>query len=652
MLAGMRMVFGPDDGDAFSEARGALLVRFERWLKVERGLGSQEAIETACDAGLALDWKWSYGDGALGLWRTDDVYEFLLDWCPRKLSVSPADCVSIPGALAVFTAFLGASRLLAPGSSTVETLAEATDALHSPFVRAMGESSNFGMAKTLFGAAADSGVDLTDPDQLQGWMEEFNAGSEEERRRVLPDRVMSMPKRPALPPVAMPEESEVAESKSAAPILAMFSSLAEFVGEGRKLTQTGNLTLADARVLVERLETGDAMDPQIGDRTFKTKSSAELQRLRMIVSWAKKAGVVRVTRGKVVATKRGLAVAGDPGGSFDRAVDALLAVGPVSSQRDHGGWFAWPEVDELLDRFAVHLLAGPYVAQRSLPIDDISSVAAEAVLDAFEFRSLDDEHVERRVAVDVTDMMDALELAGMLRRLDIPEPSDSDLLIGRRRHGGSVELTPAGAATTRRLLVDAGYEAPIAGEFAAATATELLLGTDAGEFGVFWGEIEAWRRRRDPAAAARELASAVRELEDPALRNLALAVLDDMDIEIAAPEVRRLVEDPTARGFAMCWLVDHGLEDERSLLDPDDASWFVDVLVQRLVTAGPDGLCDTLALAGGHDRQVAAISRMWRSPSTATDTILAAIGEMHPAKIVAKAARKARFQRRSWLSAT
>lgn len=81
MLASMRMVFGPDDGDAFSEARGALLVRFEGWLKVERGLGGREAIETACDAGLALDWKWSYGDGALGLWRTDDVYEFLIDWC-------------------------------------------------------------------------------------------------------------------------------------------------------------------------------------------------------------------------------------------------------------------------------------------------------------------------------------------------------------------------------------------------------------------------------------------------------------------------------------------------------------------------------------------------------------------------------------------
>ena len=38
---------------------------------------------------------------------------------------------------------------------------------------------------------------------------------------------------------------------------------------GRKLTQTGRLTMADARMLVERLGTGDVVDPVIGDRTFR-----------------------------------------------------------------------------------------------------------------------------------------------------------------------------------------------------------------------------------------------------------------------------------------------------------------------------------------------------------------------------------------------
>jgi hypothetical protein len=46
-----------------------------------------------------------------------------------------------------------------------------------------------------------------------------------------------------------------------------------WVGAGRKLTQTGRITLADARELVVLLGTEDEMDPKIGDRVFRTKSS-------------------------------------------------------------------------------------------------------------------------------------------------------------------------------------------------------------------------------------------------------------------------------------------------------------------------------------------------------------------------------------------
>jgi hypothetical protein len=140
----------------------------------------------------------------------------------------------------------------------------------------------------------------------------------------------------------------------------------------------------------------------------------------------------------------------------------------------------------------------------------------------------------------------------------------------------------------------------------------------------------------------------VRVLDDPALANLALAVMGQIDLDIAGPEVRALTTYPERRGFALCWLVDHGLEKEDVLFDADDASTFVDVLAQRLVTRGPDGLQDTLALAGDHERQVALIGGIWRSPSPATELVLAAIGEVHPVKAVSKSARKALFKRRSW----
>jgi hypothetical protein len=59
-----------------------------------------------------------------------------------------------------------------------------------------------------------------------------------------------------------------------AALVGQIRSLVAWVGEGRKLTQTGKITLADARYMVELLGTGDSVDPMVGDRVFKTTSSA------------------------------------------------------------------------------------------------------------------------------------------------------------------------------------------------------------------------------------------------------------------------------------------------------------------------------------------------------------------------------------------
>ena len=49
-------------------------------------------------------------------------------------------------------------------------------------------------------------------------------------------------------------------------------SFLAWAGPGRKLTATGRIGLADARHLVELLDTGDTIDPEIGGRVFKTRS--------------------------------------------------------------------------------------------------------------------------------------------------------------------------------------------------------------------------------------------------------------------------------------------------------------------------------------------------------------------------------------------
>jgi hypothetical protein len=96
-------------------------------------------------------------------------------------------------------------------------------------------------------------------------------------------------------------------------------SLAAWVGDGRKLTQTGRIGLADARHLVELLGTGDTIDPKIGDRVFKTRSSEELGYLTRIVEWAKAARLVRVSGARLVPVKKNASL-------LDRPLDLVMAM--------------------------------------------------------------------------------------------------------------------------------------------------------------------------------------------------------------------------------------------------------------------------------------------------------------------------------------
>jgi len=178
-----------EDQQAFAAAREMLLGRFGSWLADERHFAEGEAEDLVGDAGVALEWKWAYGDGELATWRIGDIAEFLLEWCPRKLSVSQAECLTIPLAVASFVSFLDEVTLLGPTSAPVDDeLIDSITSLAEGFVIAMGDRSRFGMAKSMFTAATDVGVDMTDPDEAQAWMERFNDRSEESGTGCSPTR--------------------------------------------------------------------------------------------------------------------------------------------------------------------------------------------------------------------------------------------------------------------------------------------------------------------------------------------------------------------------------------------------------------------------------------------------------------------------------
>jgi hypothetical protein len=125
---------------------------------------------------------------------------------------------------------------------------------------------------------------------------------------------------------AVPEEVLVEAARAATPV-AQVVELTRWVGAGRKLTQTGRLTMNDARALVELLKTGDEIDPKIGDRVFRTRSSEDLCELTLIVLWAREVGLLRVVQGRLVPVKKNAALLDRPLQLWTAMFDAFGKLG-------------------------------------------------------------------------------------------------------------------------------------------------------------------------------------------------------------------------------------------------------------------------------------------------------------------------------------
>jgi hypothetical protein len=126
-----------------------------------------------------------------------------------------------------------------------------------------------------------------------------------------------------------PSEESLAATAAEAEPLRRLRAFTSWVGPGRKLTQTGRIMLADARELVGLLGTGDKLDPKIGDRVFRTRSSEELPGITTVAEWAKASGLVRVTRGRLVPVKKNAGLLDRPLQLWARMFEAFPRLGAV-----------------------------------------------------------------------------------------------------------------------------------------------------------------------------------------------------------------------------------------------------------------------------------------------------------------------------------
>jgi hypothetical protein len=254
-----------------------------------------------------------------------------------------------------------------------------------------------------------------------------------------------------------------ARDQTDVPALRQLRELTLWVGDGRTLTQTGRIRLADARELVALLGTRDELDPMNG--RFRTTSSADLPELTLLVEWAKACGLVRVARGRLLAVKKHAGLLGDPPRLWDRMFDVFGRLGHALCPDGWAESFLRDEFEHTIDG----LLLVTYRRGPGFPISEACALAWELatlryVLDAATelqlttARAMNDRDVRRALAT--LEELGAVRLAGdavaltergvrgMRRATGDPEPGDAILEL-------KVTLRDVTPAVWRRLLVPA-----------------------------------------------------------------------------------------------------------------------------------------------------------------------------------------------------
>ena len=632
----MRMTFSGEDEDAYFRRRDELREQFAQWLNTHRVAGDPN------DAGLLMDWKWSYADGGLDRWTVPDVHEFLFEWCPRKLSAAPADCVEIPLSVAAFVEFLADTGMLAPGSAAPPAVRQHCEGNVDAFVREMGNPAKFGMAKSLFGSVG--GLE-PDPDRSPDGVLQM--------LRQLPDlpaeavgdtleRLARDAEPPAIAPVRLPPDSDRIAAVRATRVMGQLRAFAAYCASpGRKLTAKGNLQLADARHLVDALETGDR--PKLGG-VGKLRSSDQLPELSRLVALALEAGVVRRHRGRLIAVARFAEL--DECAAHEKVVLAAVAAGLTGP----GNSFLFPGLAELhavVDAWAIALLAdllrhGSSGVELDL-VDTMMGEFLQSVMPGLPG------FVSAPLAGRAYEHVDALADLGVLTISGAARTKCADC-GGSHQQGGHVTLTAAGVPITIELLRQVGVEVPIRPDPAEADVAAIVD---------LFGDLDEAELRRDVAdwfaaqpdrraAAAALAAECLAEHRATVVAMAGITMLDALAADHAVEVIQPHLGGPHD-GLVVQWLVDMNVLDPASVDPARIMSGLIDVLAAGMDAGGPEEVVAYFS-DGEPDGGAEILDHIWRLDHPRLPDVLGAIGGQHQVKAVAKAARKALMRHQSRLS--
>lgn len=641
-----RMRFGPDEADDAQATIEELVAGYESWYRSQHpGAGDVDGS----DVELLLDWKVNYGDGCLDEWSAGEVEQFLLDWCPRKVSAPPSWAVNLVEAVANGFTYLGEQGLLSGSSDRADRLAAHTRSLATQCQQRMADPSNFGMAKSLF---AGMGVDFEEEVTQEGLnhvMDQFNALSFEERKSLTdPFLGAGQQEQPRIGPVLLPTEEEVRTAANAAPVLAGFRALCDyFEAPGRPLTAAGNIKLADADALSGILGS-EPVEEVFGGRRIRSQSSADMPNFDHWQWWAREVGALRVVKSRVVGVKSWrVRCDKNPLSEATKAFNVLLDYGVASSRQ---GRYIF-DGDRVIDDVAIPVLTLGLVSPHPLEFTRIVEVVT-ALREEYGVPSVaGDPEVDRHfVASDVDRMLAMVERAGVVTQQDVQYEASR---WGQRRTGGTVSLTPFGIVMVVEQTLSAGVEVETidSPEWLSERDLAELVEQQEIDVEVWWGILTRWLAARKDRRRA--LAGLFETLTASGLMVLLAFdtpddLIDDFGAVLLEAFDTRGADDPVAV-VAYGWLLQYGL------LDPGSVS--LETLQRaRLALIGlgaetdPESIGDIWGAGQSRPELLAEITEISQLLPANAEVLLEAIGRHYPDPVVAKSARRELLKVRSRLA--
>jgi len=619
----MRTYFQPEDVEAFETAKELLSRRCVAWAESYGHPIDPLALT------VALDFRHCSVDGRLGYWTVGLVEEFLLSDVPRTLSITAQAAAGPPETLRLLVRYLHAVGLADPTGDPLVDLEAAITKAEADFPAAMADERNFGMSKFWLVTATRHGVDPTDGAAMNRFFDNVRANRVDYDHDVLahiaardareggdrPERAV-----PQLP-VALPAEPELAAIAEHTPVVVRLRALVDWVGDGRALTNTGNVKLGDAHELVALLDTGDTPDRQIGEHVYRTRSSADLPGLARVLDLAKQIRLVRVVKNRMVRVAKAAPLLRDGLALWTAAFDALPASGllvpPNSWAAEHTRM-----LDAILDDVLPDVLNTVYGLPEPMPVIRLAESVWLACTEAFYVDALD-AMTEARwrdgVGTDVERLLDELADFGAVEltvarpdpvyRADLepgaddlaPLPPDARqrLLAALGPDAGPVplvSLTPLATRAVRAHLRHDGRYAPLVGELSHAEPAALLgMVSEHYSRETANAEIAAWLAAhggRDGGMA--HLLDAVR---DCPFRSRAAAMLDVL--AHAVPDrsafLQGLRTDRQLGPIASQMLIADG-DITMDELDPvEGLRGMTEQFIHLLEIAGPDAVTGTFA---------------------------------------------------------